>query len=109
MMHPYPWICVAKDCLLQGIVDEEHDGTPQCAVPCKLSPADANGDAHLAGPCGCIGPEGNCNEEFAGGIVKDLCSLMGNNPVTGSVQSSSSFQRKLQGRRKPLQLKAGAE
>lgn len=93
--------------------DDEHDGTEKCAVPCELYPYGAVGDTTLAGPCGCIGPEGNCNEEFAGSIVKDLCNRMGNNPVSAlakaGTQMQSPVQRGLQATQQPLQLKAGAE
>ncbi|CAL8470261.1 g9803 [Coccomyxa elongata] len=93
--------------------DEEHDGTETCAVPCEVYPHGAVGDTNLAGPCGCIGPEGNCNEEFAGGFVKDLCNRMGNNPVSAlaraGTQMESPVQRRLQATQKLLQLKAGAE
>lgn len=98
---------------LQDTPDEEHDGSETCAVPCEVNPHGAVGDTNLAGPCGCIGPEGNCNEEFAGGFVKDLCNRMGNNPVSALARAGTQMQspvlRRLQATQQPLQLNAGVE
>ncbi len=99
--------------VVQDTPDDEHDGTETCAVPCETSSHGTVGDTNLVGPCGCIGPEGNCNEEFAGGIVKDLCNRMGNNPVSALAQAGtqlqSPLQRRLQATQQPLQLMGGAE
>ncbi len=97
----------------QDTPESELRGDEKCAVPCELGALGTNGEQQLTGPCGCIGPEGNCNEEFNQVIVRDLCSRMGSNPVAGSAQVDTplptSEQSKPQGKQRLFQLRAGAE
>lgn len=86
----------------------------QCATPCSLDPLHKDdGQVYMSGPCGCIGPEGNCNEEFTGGIVKEICSRMGDLPVAVSAQGRQlpgTFRRTLDDdEHKFLSLRAAAE
>lgn len=67
----------------------------------------------MMGPCGCIGPEGNCNEEFTSGIVKEICRKMGDVPVSVSSQGGqlrgTSRRALSDAKESPLILKAAAE
>ena len=108
-------LCSARDvcAVVQDVEESELRGDENCAVPCQLSRSDTLGEPLLTGPCGCIGPKGNCNEEFAQGIVKDLCTRMGNNPVTAhpqiGIEQRSNGDTKLPAKQRLLQFRAGAE
>lgn len=76
----------------------------QCGNQCKLvrSPYEEEPD-QLSGLCGCIATQQACSAEFGGGIVKELCKLLGNREFATAFTRSSTEEPVAAGGARQLQ------
>ena len=97
----------ARACLRETNVLVQSNGDqamPQCGNQCKLvrSPYEGEPD-QLSGLCGCMATHQTCSAEFSGGIVKELCDMLGHRKFATAFTGSSAEESAAAGGARRLQ------